>query len=111
MNKYLFVYRSAVSNAPPPSPEQMQQMMAAWGGWKAKFQQEILDLGDALKPQGRVMTAAGVTDGPFIEAKEVVGGYSIVQAKTFEDAVVVARECPMMHIPGARIEIRELAGH
>ena len=50
-----------------------------------------------------------VIDGPFVEAKEVIGGYSAVQAEDYEGAVAIAEECPIATIGGA-IEIREFAG-
>jgi hypothetical protein len=105
--KYLFIYRN-----PPEqlqlSSEQLQQMYAAWNAWKGKFKADILDVGDGLKPSGKVLTASGVTDGPFVEGKEVVGGFSIVSAESYECALTVARECPVMRAPGARVEIREM---
>ncbi len=75
--RYLFLHRSSPQQ-PPPSPAQMQEMYAAWNAWKEKFKANILDMGDKLKPTGKVVTASGVTDGPFVEAKEIVGGYMIV---------------------------------
>lgn len=112
MQKYLFLYRTPSSDSPtpPPSPEQMQAMMAAWGAWKAQFKDQVTDLGDGLKPGGRVLLGGVVTDGAFIESKEVIGGYSIITAGGYDEAVTVAKACPINHMPGARIEIRELAG-
>lgn len=111
MTKYLFIYRTPTQAAPKqPSPDEMQAMFAQWRVWKEKFKQNILDVGDALKPGGKVLKAGAVTDGPFIEAKEVLGGYSIVQAETYDQALDVARSCPMTFMPGASIEIREMAG-
>jgi hypothetical protein len=109
--KFLYLYRGP-ANAPskPPSPEEMQAMFATWTAWKNKFNQEIIDIGDGLKPGGAVYKSGAVTDGPFIEAKEIMGGYSIVQAASLARAVEIAKECPMNHMPGASIEIRELAG-
>ena len=76
--KYLFLHRSApVRTKPsqqPPSPAQMQEMFAAFNAWKEKFKDNIVDMGGKLKPGGKVVTASGVTDGPFVEAKEIVGG-------------------------------------
>jgi len=118
-NKYLVLLRSqaaSASGAQPeaakkgPSPDQMQQMFAAYNAWKDKFKDEILDLGDKLKPNGRVMTAAGVADGPFVEAKEVVGGYMIVSAVDYDRAVEVVSKCPAAQVPGVTLEIREMAG-
>ena len=67
-------------------------------------------MGDKLRPGGKVVTAAGVMDGPFVEAKEIVGGYMIVAAAGYDRAVEVATELMVMMMPGARVEIRELAG-
>ena len=74
-----------------------------------KYKNEILDMGGKLKPEGKVWRASGVTDGPFVEAKEVVGGFMIVSAEDYEGAIRVAAEGPAGHMPGASLEIRELA--
>ncbi len=111
MTKYLFLYHNPPSaDAPPPSPEQMQQMLAQWASWKEKFKKHVVDMGDGLKPGGKVLSGGEVTDGPFAEAKEIVGGFSIVEAESYEQAVQVARECPIVFMPGATIEIREMMG-
>jgi len=88
----------------------MQQMFAAYNAWKEKFKEEILDMGDKLGSEGRMVTASGVADGPFVEAKEVVGGFMIVAAENFDGAVEVVRASPMVHMPGVSLEIREMAG-
>lgn len=106
--KYLFLHRSSPQQQ-PPSPAEMQKMYAAWSAWKEKFKANILDMGDKLKPSGKVLTASGVTDGPFVEAKEIVGGYMIVTAESYDGALEVAKAMPSM--AGARIEIRETAGY
>jgi hypothetical protein len=86
----------------------MQEMFATWNAWKEKFKASILDMGGKLKPTGKVVTTSGVSDGPFVEAKEIVGGYMIIAAESYEGALEVLREGPGMVGPGARIEIREL---
>jgi hypothetical protein len=87
----------------------MQEMFAAFSAWKEKFKENILDMGGKLGPAGRVVTEAGVTDGPFVEVKEVVGGYMIVAADSYDRAVEVAKGVVEMSLPGSRIEIREIA--
>ncbi len=111
MPKYLFVYRSEPMTA-PPAPEEIQAALAQWGVWIEKFMKSgnILDPGDALKECGKVLKKAGtvVSDGPFAEAKEILGGYSVVQADSYDHAVAIAKECPgALH---GTLEIRELAG-
>lgn len=110
--KYLFIYRNPADlPAHEPSPAEMQQMYAQWTAWKEKFRDEIVDLGDGLKPAGKVVRANATTDGPFVEAKEVLGGYSIVQAASLERAVEISQSCPVLMMPGASVEVRELAGY
>ena len=77
-----------------PSPAQMQEMYAAFNAWKEKFKDNILDMGGKLMPGGKVVTASGAIDGPFVEAKEIVGGYMFVSAESIERAIEVAREMP-----------------
>jgi hypothetical protein len=109
--KYLVLFRSQRTGGQPgPSPEQMQQMFAAYKAWMEKFKNDILDMGDKLKSDGRVVTASGVADGPYVEVKEVVGGYMIVSADDYDGAVKVVSACPAVHAPGALLEVREMAG-
>lgn len=114
MKKYLMIMRSEPRSQQqqqtPPSPAQMQEMYASFNAWKEKFKANIVDIGDGLKPGGRVLSASGVTDGPFAEAKEIAGGFMIVAAESYEEAVEVARESPGMKGPGSSIEIREMMG-
>jgi hypothetical protein len=111
MPKYLFVQRSVPGGASsPPSPAQMQEMWAKFSAWKEKFKDEIVDMGGKLRPGGKVVSAAGVHDGPFVESKEIIGGYMIVAADSIERAIEVAMEGPGMTAAGSSIEIRELAG-
>jgi hypothetical protein len=108
--KYLFLQRSQPENRQQqPSPAQMQDMFAAFNAWKEKFKDNILDMGGKLMPGGKVVTTAGATDGPFVEAKEIVGGYMLVAADSVDQASEIARAMPML-MPGSTIEIREVAG-
>jgi hypothetical protein len=88
----------------------MQEMFAVWKAWMEKFKSQVVDMGAKLKPSGKVLSDSKVMDGPLIEAKEVVGGYMIVTADSYEAALEMAREMFDMMGPGTRIEIRELAG-
>jgi hypothetical protein len=86
----------------------MQDMYAAFNAWKEKFKENILDMGGQLTPEGKVVTTSGATDGPFVEAKEIVGGYMLVSAESFDRALEVARESPGVMMPGSSVEIREI---
>jgi hypothetical protein len=107
--KYLLLHRSPVDQQ-PPSPTKMQEMYAVWSAWKEKFKNNIVDMGGKLRPTGKVVSASGAMDGPFVEAKEIVGGYMIVTADSYAEAAEMAREMFGMMSPGTRIEVREMAG-
>ena len=108
MAKFLFIYREPTAPASRPSPEEMQVMGAQWYAWMQKFSESILPGGDGLKPSGRLLKGGIVTDGPYVEAKEFIASFSLIQADNYDAAVAIARECPGdCHV----IEIRELGGY
>jgi hypothetical protein len=108
--KYLFIQRGVPGPKPatPPSPVQMQEMFAAFNAWQEKYKANILDLGGKLDATGKLLRTSGATDGPFVEAKEIVGGFMIVTADSYEEALEVARESPGLMRPDSSIEIREI---
>lgn len=112
MAKFLFVYRNSSESLGNMSPEEMQQMLQKWQIWLADGLRQgwLIDPGDGLKKEGRVVNAKRiVSDGPFIEVKELVGGFSIVQADTLDAAAELAKGCPVF-IRGGSVEVRPLQG-
>lgn len=85
---------------------------AAHGGAEETFSKKCPTDGPSrvVGVPARCRTASGVTDGPFVEAKEIVGGYMVVSAESYDRAIDVARECPGVLRPGSSLEIREIAG-
>jgi len=111
MSKFLCLFRFPTSAWPakPSSPEEMQKAYAAWQAWMTKFEKELLP-GDGLKPKGVVVRGGGnVIDGPYIEAKEVVASYTMLQTDSLARAIEIIQECPIG--PDDSVEIRELAGY
>jgi len=110
--KYMCIQRSPRRTGEPPSPPspaQMQEMFASFNAWKDKYKDNIVDMGGKLMPGGKILSAAGVTDGPFVEVKEIVGGFMIIAADSLELALEVARQSPGLMSPGSSIELRELS--
>src|SRR5262249_34262315 len=111
--KFLFSYRNSSESYGTMSPEEMQQMLQKWQAWITEGLRQgwMLDAGDGLKREGRVVNAKKVvSDGPFIEIKEVVGGFSIVQADTLDAAAELAKGCPIFQ-RGGSVEVRPLQGY
>lgn len=113
MPKYLCIQRSQRSQSEQssksegPSPAQMEQMYAKFNDWREKFQDNIVDMGGKLMGDGKIVTAEGATDGPFVEAKEVIGGYMIVSADNIDEAVEIARQSPGVGMSSS-VEVREI---
>jgi hypothetical protein len=110
--KFLFVYRGAGETVAKMTPEERQQHLGRWEKWISEGLASgwMLDPGDGLTPDGRVVSAKVVTDGPFVESKEMVGGFSIVQADSIDAAAQLAKGCPALLV-GGRVEVRPLAGY
>jgi hypothetical protein len=109
---FLFVYRNEPYDMSQVSPEQMQESMDRWTKWIQRGFAEgwMVNAGDALLPEGRVVAKnKAVTDGPFVESKELVGGFSIIAADSIDDAIKHAKTCPNV-TEGGSVEIRPLAG-
>lgn len=97
-------------NAPEATPEAMQENMQQWFTWIDKLKaKNIYKSGEALNPGGKIVSGkkAVVTDGPFAESKEIVGGYFIIQAKSLEEAAEIAKDCPDLPNNG-KVEVREV---
>jgi hypothetical protein len=112
MARFLFIYRRGRDVGANMTPEAMQQMLERWRVWIGEGLQKgwMLDSGDALTQVGRVVRPAKlITDGPFVESKEIVGGFSIVEADTIEAAAELAHGCPAL-LSGGSVEVRPLAG-
>jgi hypothetical protein len=106
--KYLCMQRNlGAGDGTKPSPSQMQEMYAKFGAWQEKFKDNLVDLGGRLGG-GRLVAPESTPGGPFVEVKELVGGYMIVSAKSLDEAIEVARECPGLMRPGSGVEVIEI---
>lgn len=106
MSEFVFLYRGGDR---PTSPEQGQKVMESWMAWFKDMTAKghVVDRGQPLERSGKIVQGSNrtVTDGPFAEAKDVVGGYTLIQAADLEAAAVVAKGCPICD-SGGYVEIR-----
>jgi len=68
-------------------------MSQQFNDWREKFHENLVDLGGRLGG-GRLVLSEPNRDGPFVEVKELVGGYMIVAASSLDEAAQIARACP-----------------
>ena len=110
--KFLCLFRFPVVDSPKPSsPEEMQAQYAAWQAWMAKFKEELVPAGGPLKRGsggGAVVRGGNVTDGPYIEAKEVLASYAFLETGSLARATEIIKGCPISNNPDYSVEIREL---
>jgi hypothetical protein len=106
MSEFVYLYRGGESGR---SPERMQQVMQKWMTWFKELGQKghIKDQGQPLERAGKLVKGKqkAVTDGPFAEAKDVVGGYTLIEAHDLDQAVELSKGCPIFEVEGA-VEVR-----
>lgn len=107
MPKYLCIQRRGGDPCEAPSPAQMEEMFAKFNSWKEKFKAKIVDMGGKLG-DGTVVTSDSISDGPFVEVKEIAGGFMIIEAENIEQANQIAQESPGVGMPGSSVEVREI---
>jgi hypothetical protein len=108
MEKFIFLFRGG--HYAELSPEETQKHMQKWFAWVEELTKTgIYAGGDPLQPLGRQVTGKDklVTDGPFIEAKEMVGGYFVVNAADLDAATVISKGCPIFEVDG-KLEVRPI---
>jgi hypothetical protein len=111
MSEFLFLYRAEPTNAPPASPEQMQKTMQKWMGWMKELGDKghLKAPGHPLDRGGKVVKNAGktITDGPYAESKDVIGGYTLIEAGDLAQAAELSKGCPIFET-GGFVEVRPI---
>jgi hypothetical protein len=112
MSDYLLLFRGGhmAREEELKSPEKWQAYMQKWMEWISSLSEQGKFVGaQPLKGEGRVVKGNRkvVTDGPFIEGKEMVGGYLICKAADFNEAVEISKNCPVLEHDGI-VEVREI---
>ena len=110
MGQYLYLYRrtEAAAQEAMGTPERAQQSMQRWMKWMADLDAKghLKDRGQPLERTGKVVRGQkAVVDGPYTEAKDLVGGYTIIEAKDIDQAVELSHGCPILD-GGGSVEVR-----
>lgn len=113
MEEFVLMFRlDIITKEAQPSPEQLEIYMKQYQDWVGGIAaQNKFVGGKGLSTEGRVLKHNNViTDGPFAEIKESIAGYIIIRAKDFDEAVSLAKDCPMLNGEGNSVEIRKITG-
>jgi len=105
MDKFMLIFQGGIKS--DASPSEMQANMGKWMAWVEKLSKEGKYVsGEPLLPGGKLVSGpTSVTDGPYTEGKEVVGGYFIINASSIDEAVVECRQYPDFDF-GGQIQVR-----
>lgn len=112
MTKFLVLLHEPPPGESPISPEEIQAVIAKYVAWHQQLVDAgHMELGYKLTEEGgkRLLHQDGqvvVSDGPYSEAKEVIGGLFVIEAEDYEQAVALCRDCP--HLDHGRIELRQV---
>lgn len=113
MSEYIFLFRSNAKDheAHMGTPERAKESMAGWLVWVRELEAKghLKDPGQPLAAQGAVVKRGAklVTDGPYVEAKDLVLGYMLIEARDLAQATELAKGCPML-AGDASVEIRPI---
>ena len=108
MSEFTFLFRGRKHF---DSPDEAQKNMEHWMAWFKELGAagHLKDPGHPLEARGKVVRGSQklVTDGPYAEAKDVVGGYIIVEARDLAHAAELSKGCPILGVGGS-VEIRPI---
>jgi len=108
MEKFMLIFHGGISQT--SSAEAMQEHLGKWLAWIEKLRKTDQYLaGEPLLPGGKLITGKNksVTDGPYTEGKEVVGGFFIIQATDMKEAVEISKDCPDYELGGS-VQVRQV---
>jgi hypothetical protein len=113
MPEYILLLNQPEAKFDHLSPEEMQALIAKYSAWRdGLVKRSLLRGGNKLVDRtNRILRTENgkvlVTEGPFSESQEILGGYFIIEAPNYDEAVAIARTCPHL-IDGQSIELRQI---
>ncbi|MGV7107146.1 YciI family protein [Flavobacterium sp. U410] len=110
MKQFLLLLHEDIEKMSNLSPKEMEKLANAHMAWAEKLAESgHLISGDGLQEKGVLISGqdAVIKDGPYLESKEIIGGYYLLKAENIETIVEIARECPC-HIWGGTTEVRQI---
>lgn len=109
MNEFILIFRrDFTTKEAQPSPEEYQQHLQQWQNWFGSLaaQDKLARPLQRWDGAGKLVNSnKGITDGPFVEIKESIGGLIIIKAKDYDEAAAIAQDCPVLSF-GGNVEIR-----
>jgi len=110
MKDFILLFRQAGNEQALLTEEEIAKINKKWQDWigEIEAQGKLSDHGSRLEKTGKVLKPGGViTDGPFVEIRESLGGFIVISAENLEEATTLAHGCPILESNGS-VEIRAL---
>jgi hypothetical protein len=110
MTDFMLLFRRPQFDTSKADPKQMEATTQKWHSWINSIaeQDKLVAVGQRLSTEGKVLKPGGViTDGPFVEIREHLGGYLVIRAGSIEEATTLAHGCPILEETGS-VEIRPI---
>ncbi|HRR09050.1 MAG TPA: YciI family protein [Rhodothermales bacterium] len=111
MKDFIYLFRGGEADPENPDTAPSTEELLLWDQWMAPLLAEDRVMGgDPLVPTGRVIRGKNsvISDGPFTEGKEMVGGYFLFKAHDLKEAVALSKNCPILQTADGTVEIREV---
>lgn len=110
MSEFVLLFRATETEQREAmgTAERAQHSLESWLKWVRELEAKgaLKSPGQPLETRGKVLKGQVVTDGPFVEVKDLVLGFMVIAARDLDEAVELARGCPMLHGGGGSVEIR-----
>ncbi len=113
MENYILLLHECATESKALSPDEIQAVIAKYKAWGQRIGQagRMVGSNKLEHGSGRMLHGTGgdvrISDGPFTETKDVIGGYFIVKAENYDEAVDLCRDCPHLEFGGS-IEVRQI---
>jgi hypothetical protein len=111
MKDFLLIFRADYEKMTKRTEEESKAMTKKWMDWVGGIaaQNKLIDRGNRLFNTGKVLKNGNViTNGPYSDIKESIGGYTMIKADSYDDATELAKSCPIFFVDG-NVEIREVS--
>lgn len=109
MKEFMLLFRHEPTEGYEPSTEELQESIQKWQNWIGNIAAQMKFVStNQLGFEGKTVKPNNiVTDGPYTETKEIIGGYIIVKADTIDEAVSLTQGCPILEF-GGNVEVRNI---
>lgn len=112
--KYVIMFTTTPDLQAQVSPEHLEQAYGRTYEWFGTHREVMTESGAQLQPVDTATTVSHgsdgpvVADGPFSEAREVIGGFQVIDVPDLDAAIAIVKTWPLLELPGVSVEVRPI---